>query len=1583
MNNFTFRRSVFLFVSFFFLTYSLKSQQTLTQINGWNAYVHLPANYTTTTNNYPTIIFFPGLGEVGTNASAVIANGPGAYLTQGWNGNVLVDGNTVEFIIISLQPPAAYPAEVFINDKIQLIKSLYRVDPNRLYLTGLSHGGWCSTTFVTGDAYGGPYTYASQIAAVVEVEGVKPDDNSPYPNLFDNFALSGGKLLGFEQVLDGRDIQTRVNRMNATIANSAIYVQTNFGGGGHCCWNQFYGGQGTQPGNFFLGGVTQNLYQWLARQSRGGPVNQPPVANAGTGQTITLPTNSVTLTGTATDADGTIASTLWTKLSGPAGAIITNPGLLSTTVTGLVQGNYVFQLTATDNLGATGSSSVSVTVNVAAGAPVCNTNAPASYIVSPTGPNEIYITNASARGWKGGDTLRILAGTYSVIEIDSFGGDPCRDIVIMNSGGLVNVNGPMRFKNDVHHVKITGSGFPGLTYGFKAISFAFSRVNHYTMERVEVGPNPGGVGIYGKQDPYVGQPWTQYPNYTSTKITINNCYVHDVAGEGMYIGHTYPDGDPANSNLVPQRQDSVTISNCTVTNTGWDGIQLSNARNGCLIFGNTVTNFGLTDIDGQRAGIISGGNTSSKVYSNTVTNGKGNGLEFFGYGVLECYNNTITNVGNTIRNINGEESIYGQAYFNLVETNPRQAMVIHDNQINYPKPLGAIRFNDNANSDPVNLYNNKFCFAVTPPGNWQSLYIFLQAGYINTNNILSCNITNQPPTANAGPDIILTLPANTASLAGSGTDPDGNIASYGWIKIAGPVAGTLTNANSATATASGLAAGVYKYELTVTDNGGATAKDTMQVTVNVAPNQPPTANAGPDIILTLPANTTSLAGSGTDPDGNIASYGWIKIAGPVAGTLTNANSATATASGLAAGVYKYELTVTDNGGATAKDTMQVTVNVAPNQPPTANAGPDIILTLPANTTSLAGSGTDPDGNIASYGWIKIAGPVAGTLTNANSATATASGLAAGVYKYELTVTDNGGATAKDTMQVTVNVAPNQPPTANAGPDIILTLPANTASLAGSGTDPDGNIASYGWIKIAGPVAGTLTNANSATATAGGLAAGVYKYELTVTDNGGATAKDTMQVTVNVAPNQPPTANAGPDIILTLPANTTSLAGSGTDPDGNIASYGWIKIAGPVAGTLTNANSATATAGGLAAGVYKYELTVTDNGGATAKDTMQVTVNVAPNQPPTANAGPDIILTLPANTTSLAGSGTDPDGNIASYGWIKIAGPVAGTLTNANSATATASGLAAGVYKYELTVTDNGGATAKDTMQVTVNVAPNQPPTANAGPDIIITLPANTASLAGSGTDPDGNISSYGWIKIAGPVAGTLTNANSATATAGGLAAGVYKYELTVTDNGGATAKDTMQVTVNVAGNQPPSANAGADITIILPTNSATLTGSATDPDGSITAYRWVKIAGPSAGILTSTNSGTTSTKFLVEGVYEFELTVSDNAGATAKDTIAVAVIKDPQQDQAEEVKIYPNPVQGILHITVVGPMPNETVSLMLVNGQGIVLRQYPKVQLIGNKLVKDIDMSQFRPGTYYLKVTYSNNSKLVSKIIKM
>jgi hypothetical protein len=70
----------------------------------------------------------------------------------------------------------------------------------------------------------------------------------------------------------------------------------------------------------------------------------------------------------------------------------------------------------------------------------------------------------------------------------------------------------------------------------------------------------------------------------------------------------------------------------------------------------------------------------------------------------------------------------------------------------------------------------------------------------------------------------------SATLSGSGSDPDGTIVSYAWSKVSG-IGGNITSPNSASTTVNGLVVGTYIFRLTVTDNKGATATDDVTITV--------------------------------------------------------------------------------------------------------------------------------------------------------------------------------------------------------------------------------------------------------------------------------------------------------------------------------------------------------------------------------------------------------------------------------------------------------------------------------------------------------------------------------------------------------------------------------------------------------------------------------------------------------------------------------------------------------------------------------------------------------------------------------
>jgi subtilisin len=92
--------------------------------------------------------------------------------------------------------------------------------------------------------------------------------------------------------------------------------------------------------------------------------NIGPVANAGanktvTGLTATLPGAG----GSVSDANGNLASTIWTKVAGPDTVAFSNPGALNTLVTVSQDGTYTFRLTARDTLNETDVDDIQVSFN--------------------------------------------------------------------------------------------------------------------------------------------------------------------------------------------------------------------------------------------------------------------------------------------------------------------------------------------------------------------------------------------------------------------------------------------------------------------------------------------------------------------------------------------------------------------------------------------------------------------------------------------------------------------------------------------------------------------------------------------------------------------------------------------------------------------------------------------------------------------------------------------------------------------------------------------------------------------------------------------------------------------------------------------------------------------------------------------------------------------------------------------------------------------------------------------------------------------------------------------------------------------
>ena len=259
-------------------------------------------------------------------------------------------------------------------------------------------------------------------------------------------------------------------------------------------------------------------------------------------------------------------------------------------------------------------------------------------------------------------------------------------------------------------------------------------------------------------------------------------------------------------------------------------------------------------------------------------------------------------------------------------------------------------------------------------------------------------------------------------------------------------------------------------------------------------------------------------------------------------------------------------------------------------------------------------------------------------------------------------------------------------------------------------------------------------------------------------------------------------------------------------------------------------------------------------------------------------------------------------------------------------------------------------------------------------------------MNGSGTDPDGTITAYLWRKISGPAGETILNTASATTSVTDLVQGVYKFELKVTDNNGATDTDTMQVTVNDAAppaNLPPIANAGSDTSIYLPADAVVLSGTGTDPDGIIVSYSWNVISG-GANLLTNSNNPVSNLSNLQQGVYEVELTVTDNDGATGKDTIQITVgAARLQAADVDDVIIMGNPVGNTLTAKINSYYINNRQATMSVYDTRGALIVQKEILITQHTQLEKIDMSRFKTGTYYLKVNFTQRAAVLKEVIKL
>ena len=464
--------------------------------------------------------------------------------------------------------------------------------------------------------------------------------------------------------------------------------------------------------------------------------------------------------------------------------------------------------------------------------------------------------------------------------------------------------------------------------------------------------------------------------------------------------------------------------------------------------GNIIRYNEIHHITGSAAGLYDGISTNygsyGAIYGNLIYAVKGNGITVTdGHDFWKIYHNTIISsdktgilIGNAVNNIelinniiggkNADIEIHGantivNGYYNLLlnlqaKENPIAGDGIYVSEtdiVNTADPVFA-----NAEKEDFRLHES-----ATGIDAGMSLENY-------TGDILGAPIKNLPDLGAyeyQGDKIIISNLPPVASFiaigkgpleinfdASASSDQDGTISSFHWDFGDGTTGDTEKVIHSFTS------AGTYTVILTVKDNQDSFHQVSQLITIPSLENTLPIPNAGDNQSITLPLDELTLEGEGTDADGTVVSYHWKQIEGPNEAILSDTATSFVQISGLTAGKYVFQLTVTDDNGESAIDEVEILVKeeTKENVLPVAFAGDDRTVILPADTVRLTGTGTDADGIIAAYQW-RYEGSDEFQMEGENTPVLIIHGLSMGTYLFQLTVTDDKGESATDEVKITV------------------------------------------------------------------------------------------------------------------------------------------------------------------------------------------------------------------------------------------------------------------------------------------------------------------------------------------------------------------------------------------------------------------------------------------------------------------------------------------------------------------------------------------------------------------------------------
>ncbi len=379
-------------------------------------------------------------------------------------------------------------------------------------------------------------------------------------------------------------------------------------------------------------------------------------------------------------------------------------------------------------------------------------------------------------------------------------------------------------------------------------------------------------------------------------------------------------------------------------------------------------------------------------------------------------------------------------------------------------------------------------------------------------------------------------------------------------------------------------------------------------------------------------------------------------------------------------------------------------------------------------------------------------------------------------------------------------------------------------------------------------------------------------------------------------NSAPVANLGPDFGIEL-GQVVKLNGDlSFDKNNDTLTYRWeLEAPNGSEAVLKSTNFVETEFSVDVPGTYVVSLIVNDGSVDSAPDRLSMKTTGDENLKPRAVLA-SIPKTIPFGSAIMfdGSNSSDPEGKAITFDW-QIDGAPEGSIAKFDSRKIPKPTLlpdVPGEYEVSLVVEDDLSESKPVSLIFAVAMPENEPPVADAGTDQEIGLGDTVQLDATNSSDKEGATLTYSWEMKSRPATSTAIISDrfvsNPTFTADLL--GSYRIELVVSD--GESSSEPVAINIEAKqGNLAPTANAGANSTVVQGVQ-IFLDGSASrDPESASLTYLWGIITKPTGSNAMIADPTLRLAPFTADlpGIYEFSLVVNDGLVDSAIDSVRLTV----------------------------------------------------------------------------------------------